>query len=79
MPVDEMISLWNEISERKNCLVASWTPSPNDNQSFANKRRTKIKWGDKSAWLINGWTEDLFKKFIKNVQEKFGFEIKRIE
>ena len=79
MPVDEMISLWNEISERKNCLVESWTPSPNDNQTFATKRRTEIKWGDKSAWVINGWTEELFNTFIKNVREKIGIEIKKIE
>ena len=79
MPVDEMISLWNEISERKNCLVESWTPSPNDNQTFATKRRTEIKWGDKSVWVINGWTEDLFNTFIKNVREKIGIEIKKIE
>ena len=79
MPVDEMISLWNEISERKNCLVESWTPSPNDNQTFATKRRTEIKWGDKSAWVINGWTEDLFNTFIKNVREKIGIEIKKAE
>lgn len=79
MPVDEMISLWNEISERKNCLVESWTPSPNDNQTFATKRRTEIKWGDKSVWVINGWTEDLFNTFIKNVREKIGIEIKKVE
>ena len=79
MPVDEMISLWNEISERKNCLVESWTPSPNDNQTFAAKRRTEIKWGDKSAWVINGWTEELFNTFIKNVREKIGIEIKKAE
>ena len=79
MPVDEMISLWNEISERKNCLVESWTPSPNDNQTFATKRRTEIKWGDKSVWVINGWTEDLFNTFIKNVKEKIGIEIKKVE
>lgn len=79
MPVDEMISLWNEISERKNCLVESWTPSPNDNQTFATKRRTEIKWGDKSAWVINGWTEELFNTFIKNVREKIGVEIKKAE
>ena len=79
MPVDEMISLWNEISERKNCLVESWTPSPNDNQTFATKRRTEIKWGDKSAWVINGWTEELFNTFIKNVKEKIGIEIKKAE
>ena len=79
MPIDEMIGIWNDISERKNCLVASWSPSPNDNQPFANKRRTEIKWGDKSAWLINGWTEELFKKFINNVKERFGIEIKRVE
>ena len=79
MHVDEMISLWNEISERKNCLVESWTPSPNDNQTFATKRRTEIKWGDKSVWVINGWTEDLFNTFIKNVREKIGIEIKKVE
>lgn len=79
IPVDDMISFWNEISERKNCLVASWTPSPNDNQSFANKRRTEIKWGGKSAWVINGWTEGLFNTFIKNVREKIGIEIKKAE
>jgi hypothetical protein len=79
MSVDKMISLWNEISGRKNCLVASWTPSPNDNQSFANKRRTEIKWDDKSAWLINGWTEELFKIFIENVQKELGIEIKKVE
>lgn len=79
MPVDEMISLWNDISERKNCLVESWTPSPNDNQTFATKRRTEIKWGDKSAWVINGWTEELFNTFIKNVREKIGIEIKKAE
>ena len=79
MPVDEMISLWNEISERKNCLVESWIPSPNDNQTFATKRRTEIKWGNKSAWVINGWTEELFNTFIKNVREKIGIEIKKAE
>ena len=79
MPVDEMISLWNDISERKNCLVESWTPSPNDNQTFATKRRTEIKWGDKSAWVINGWTEELFNTFIKNVREKIGIEVKKAE
>ena len=79
MTVDEMISLWNEISERKNCLVESWTPSPNDNQTFATKRRIEIKWGDKSVWVINGWTEDLFNIFIKNVREKIGVEIKKAE
>lgn len=79
MHVDEMISLWNEISERKNCLVESWTPSPNDNQTFATKRRTEIKWGNKSVWVINGWTEDLFNTFIKNVKEKIGIEIKKVE
>ena len=79
MPVDEIISLWNEISERKNCLVESWTPSPNDNQTFATKRRTEIKWGNKSAWVINGWTEELFNTFIKNVREKIGIEIKKAE
>ena len=79
MPVDEMISLWNEISERKNCLVRSWAPSPNDNQTFATKRRTEIKWGDKSVWVINGWTKDLFNTFIKNVREKIGIEIKEAE
>ena len=42
--VDEMIQLWNGISERNNFLVDSWQPSPNDNQPFANKRRTKIEW-----------------------------------
>ena len=76
---EEMIGLWNEISERKNCLIASWSPSPNDNQPFAEKRRVEIKWGNKSAWLITGWTEELFQVFIHNVKAKLGIVIEKVE
>ena len=47
-----MIQLWNGISERNNFLVDSWQPSPNDNQPFANKRRTKIEWKNGTVWMI---------------------------
>lgn len=78
--VDEMIQLWNNISERKNCLVADWTPSENDNQPFADKRRTQIKWGDnKSVWVLRGWTEDLFQTFTRNVKEELGISIEKVE
>lgn len=76
--VDEMIQLWNGISERSNLLVASWQPSPNDNQPFANKRRTKIEWENGTVWMITGWTEDLFKKFIYNVKQKLDINIVRV-
>lgn len=76
---EEMIGLWNEISERKNCLIASWSPSPNDNQPFAEKRRVEIKWGNKSAWLVTGWTEELFQIFIHNVKAKLGIVIEKVE
>ena len=76
---EEMISLWNEISKRKNCLIASWSPSPNDNQPFAEKRRVEIKWGNKSAWLVTGWTEELFQIFIHNVKAKLGIVIEKVE
>lgn len=76
---DDMIHLWNDISERKNCLVASWSPSPNDNQPFASKRRVEIKWGDKSVWMITGWTEAIFQPFIRNVKDKLGIVIEKVE
>ena len=73
--VDEMIQLWNGIAGRK-ILVSTWKPSPNDKQSFANKRRVEIKWGTCSAWLSKGWTEDLFNTFIQNVKEQLDISIK---
>lgn len=76
--VDEMIQLWNGIAERNNLLVPTWQPSPNDNQPFANKRRVKIEWGVCSAWLITGWTENLFKKFIQNVKQQLDINIDRV-
>lgn len=76
--VDEMIQLWNGISERNNFLVDSWQPSPNDNQPFANKRRTKIEWKNGTVWMINGWTEVLFKKFMDNVKQKLNINILRV-
>ena len=76
--VDEMIQLWNGIAERNNLLVPTWQPSPNDNQPFANKRRVKIEWGNSIAWLIMGWTEALFRKFIQNVKQKLDISIERI-
>lgn len=76
--IDEMIQLWNGISQRNNLLVASWQPSPNDNQPFANKRRTKVEWKNGTVWVINGWTEDLFKKFIYNVKQKLDIDIVRV-
>ena len=76
--VDEMIQFWNGIAERKNLLVPTWQPSPNDNQPFANKRRVKIEWGNCTAWLIMGWTENLFKKFIQNVKQKLDISIERV-
>ncbi|MBO8459287.1 MAG: AAA family ATPase [Bacteroidetes bacterium] len=79
MSAEEMVKLWNEISERNNCLVASWEPSPNDNQRFADKRRAKITWGDKSVWVTTGWTEELFLPFIRNVKDKFGIIIEKTE
>ena len=75
---EEMIDFWNRISERNNCLLASWEPSPNDNQRFANKRYQPIQWEDKIVWVICGWTEELFKKFIHNVKEKLNIEIKKV-
>lgn len=78
--VDDMIKLWNEISGRSNYAVAEWEPSPNDNQPFAGKRRSEIKWGNgKSIWIINGWTKDLFKIFISNVKDRFGIDIEEVE
>lgn len=78
--IDEMIQLWNNISERKNCLVADWTPSENDNQPFADKRRTEIKWGDnKSVWVLRGWTEGLFRTFTRNIKDRFGISIEKVE
>lgn len=76
--VDEMIQFWNGIAERNNLLVSTWQPSPNDNQRFANKRREKIEWGNCTAWLIMGWTENLFKKFIQNVKQKLDISIERV-
>lgn len=76
--VDEMIQLWNGIAERNNLLVPTWQPSPNDNQPFANKRRVKIEWGNSIVWLIMGWTEALFKKFIQNVKQKLDISIERV-
>ena len=76
--VDEMIQFWNGIAERNNLLVSTWKPSPNDNQPFANKRRVMIKWGNCTAWLIMGWTENLFKKFIQNVKQKLDISIERV-
>lgn len=76
--VDEMIQLWNGISEKNNFLVDSWQPSPNDNQPFANKRRTKIEWKNGTVWMINGWTEVLFKKFMDNVKQKLNINILRV-
>ena len=76
--VDEMIQFWNGIAERNNLLVPEWQPSPNDNQSFANKRRVRIEWGNCTAWLIMGWTENLFKKFIQNVKQKLDISIERV-
>ena len=76
--VEEMIQLWNGIAERNNLLVPTWQPSPNDNQPFANKRRVKIEWGACSAWLITGWTEILFKKFIQNVKQQLDINIDRV-
>ena len=76
--VDEMIQLWNGIAERNNLLVPTWQPSPNDNQPFANKRRVKIEWGACSAWLITGWTENLFKKFIQYVKQQLDINIDRV-
>lgn len=76
--VEEMIEFWNRISERNNCLRASWEPSPNDNQSFANKRYQPIRWADKTVWVISGWTEDIFKRFIHNVKKELKIEIKKV-
>ncbi len=76
--VEEMIEFWNRISERNNCLRASWEPSPNDNQSFANKRYQPIRWADKTVWVISGWTEDIFKRFIHNVKKELNIEIKKV-
>ncbi|MDE5561435.1 MAG: AAA family ATPase [Bacteroidaceae bacterium] len=76
--VDEMIGLWNGISERNNLLVASWQPSPNDNQPFADKRRTRIDWKSGTVWMITGWTEDLFKKFVHNVKQKLDINIVKV-
>ena len=79
MSVDDMINFWNEISERKSFLVASWKPSPGDNQPFANTRRFKVEWGDKTVWGINGWTEELFQMFIRNVNNKLNIAIEKVE
>ena len=77
--VQEMIDLWNGISERNDCLVDSWAPSPNDKQPFANKRRSEIKWGDKSVWVTRGWTEEIFQTFIRNTKEQLGVIIEKVE
>ena len=77
--VQEMINLWNGISERNDCLVDSWAPSPNDKQPFANKRRSEIKWGDKSVWVTRGWTEEIFQTFIRNAKEQLGVIIEKVE
>ena len=77
--VQEMIDLWNGISERNDCLVDSWAPSPNDKQPFANKRRSEIKWGDKSVWVTRGWTEEIFQIFIRNAKEQLGVIIEKVE
>lgn len=77
--VQEMIDIWNGISERNDCLVGSWAPSPNDKQPFANKRRSEIKWGDKSVWVTRGWTEEIFQTFIRNVKEQLGVIIEKVE
>lgn len=76
----EMIALWNEISERNNFAVAEWTPSPNDKQPFAGKRRVEIKWGDnKSIWIYTGWTENGFQIFIRNAKDRLSITIEKIE
>ena len=77
--VQEMIDLWNGISERNDCLVDSWAPSPNDKQPFANKRRSEIKWGNKSVWVTRGWTEEIFQTFIRNAKEQLGVIIEKVE
>lgn len=77
--VQEMIDIWNDISERNDCLVDSWAPSPNDKQPFANKRRSEIKWGDKSVWVTRGWTEEIFQTFIRNAKEQLGVIIEKVE
>jgi hypothetical protein len=77
--VQEMIDIWNGISERNDCLVDSWAPSPNDKQPFANKRRSEIKWGDKSVWVTRGWTEEIFQTFIRNAKEQLGVIIEKVE
>lgn len=77
--VEEMLTTWNRISQRNNCLREFWEPSPNDNQRFADKRYIPIEWDNKVVWLINGWTEELFKIFIHNVKEEFGIEIKKVD
>lgn len=77
--VDEMIALWNDISKRKDVLVANWEPSPNDNQPFAAKRRAKIEWEQGSVWVLTGWTETIFQPFIKNVKSKLGITIDKVE
>lgn len=77
--VQEMIDLWNGISERNDCLVDSWAPSPNDKQPFANKRRSEIKWGGKSVWVTRGWTEEIFQTFIRNAKEQLGVIIEKVE
>ncbi len=77
--VQEMIDIWNVISERNDCLVDSWVPSPNDKQPFANKRRSEIKWGDKSVWVTRGWTEEIFQTFIRNAKEQLGVIIEKVE
>lgn len=77
--VEEMLTTWNRISQRNNCLREFWEPSPNDNQKFADRRYIPIEWDNKIVWLINGWTEELFKIFIHNVKEEFGIEIKKID
>lgn len=77
--VQEMIDIWNGISERNDCLVDSWAPSPKDKQPFANKRRSEIKWGDKSVWVTRGWTEEIFQTFIRNAKEQLGVIIEKVE
>ena len=78
MSQEEMIQFWNKISERNNCLVASWEPSPKDNQPFAQKRRCKIEWSNGIVWLTRGWTEQLFQKFINNVKQELNITIQKI-
>lgn len=78
--VVEMIQFCNKISGRNNCAVAEWAPSENDNQPFADKRRSEIRWGDgKAIWITNGWTNDAFKIFIDNVKKQLGIMIEEVK